>query len=113
MRVPIPDGSIVDLVAVLKADVTVETVNAAMRAAAATPRLRDILLYNEEPIVSGDIVGDPHSCVFDAPFTRVVDKRFVKTMAWYDNEWGYSNRVVDLIRLMDRLETPRSQGAGS
>jgi glyceraldehyde 3-phosphate dehydrogenase len=108
MRVPIPDGSIVDLVAVLQTDVTARTVNEAMSAAAATARLRDILHYSEEPIVSSDIVGDPHSCVFDAPFTRVVDGRFVKTMAWYDNEWGYSNRVVDLIRLMDRLEAPRS-----
>ncbi|HEY3176943.1 MAG TPA: type I glyceraldehyde-3-phosphate dehydrogenase [Candidatus Polarisedimenticolia bacterium] len=103
MRVPIPDGSIVDLVAVLRQDVTVARVNEAMRDASATERLREILLYSEEPIVSSDIVGDPHSCVFDAPFTRVVDGRVLKTLSWYDNEWGYANRVVDLLKLLDRL----------
>src|SRR5512147_1585847 len=104
MRVPIPDGSIVDLVTVLRDEVTVERVNEAMREASRTERLRDILLYSEDPIVSSDIVGNPHSCVFDAPFTHVVDRRFVKTLSWYDNEWGYSNRVVDLLRLMERLD---------
>ncbi len=103
MRVPIPDGSIVDLVARLRTEVTIETVNEAVRAAASAPAMREILLYSEEPIVSSDIVGDPHSCIFDAPFTRVVEGRFVKTLSWYDNEWAYSNRVVDLIRLMERL----------
>jgi glyceraldehyde 3-phosphate dehydrogenase len=105
MRVPIPDGSIVDLVVELKSEVTADQVNEAMRAAAGTPRLRRILHYSEDPIVSSDIVGDAHSCIFDAPFTRVVDGHVLKTLAWYDNEWGYSNRVVDLIRLMDRLES--------
>jgi len=105
MRVPIPDGSIVDLVVELTAAVTADQVNEAMRAAAGTPRLRPILHYSVDPIVSSDIVGDARSCIFDAPFTRVVDGHVVKTLAWYDNEWGYSNRVVDLIRLMDRLDT--------
>ncbi len=100
MRVPIPDGSIVDLVAVVERSVTTKEVNAAVREASHSRRMEPILLYSEAPIVSSDIVGDPHSSIFDAPFTRVVDGHFVKTMAWYDNEWGYSNRVVDLLRLM-------------
>lgn len=104
MRVPIPDGSIVDLVTVLGTTVTAESVNAAMREAAGSKRLRNILKYSEAPIVSSDIVGDPHSSVFDAPFTTVVEGRFTKTLSWYDNEWGYSNRVVDLLRLMDGLK---------
>jgi len=103
MRVPIPDGSIVDLVTVLRESVTVNRVNEAVRDAAAGDRLRSILKYSEAPIVSSDIVGDPHSSIFDAPFTQVVDGRFLKTLSWYDNEWGYSNRVVDLLKLMDRL----------
>jgi glyceraldehyde 3-phosphate dehydrogenase len=103
MRVPIPDGSIVDLVTVMRDKVSVKDINAAMQAAAKTAGFRNILKYSEEPIVSSDIVGDPHSSIFDAPFTRVVGGNFVKTMAWYDNEWGYSNRVVDLLGLLDRL----------
>ena len=103
MRVPIPDGSIVDLVTVMKDKVSAEEINAAMRAAAKSEGFRNILKYSEAPIVSSDIVGDPHSSIFDAPFTRVVDGHFVKTIAWYDNEWGYSNRVVDLLGLLDRL----------
>ncbi|MCA9726816.1 MAG: type I glyceraldehyde-3-phosphate dehydrogenase [Candidatus Eisenbacteria bacterium] len=104
MRVPIPDGSIVDLVAVLRDAVTPEKINEAMREAAQSERLRPILSYSEAPIVSSDIVGDPHSSIFDAPFTRVVEGHFAKTMAWYDNEWGYSNRVVDLLKLLDAFE---------
>jgi len=104
MRVPIPDGSIVDLVALVRSDVTVKKVNEAMAEASRTERLRSILKYSEAPIVSSDIVGDPHSCIFDAPFTRVVEGRFIKTLAWYDNEWGYSNRVVDLLRLMEKID---------
>jgi glyceraldehyde 3-phosphate dehydrogenase len=100
MRVPIPDGSLVDLVASLATEVTPERVNDAMRAASLTPRLARIMKYSEDPIVSSDIVGDPHSCIFDAPFTRVTRGRFVKVLAWYDNEWGYAHRVVDLMRLL-------------
>jgi glyceraldehyde 3-phosphate dehydrogenase len=107
MRVPIPDGSIVDLVATLRDETTAEKLNAAVKDAAATPRLRRILRWSDDPIVSSDIVGDPHSCIFDAPFTRVVDGRFVKVMAWYDNEWGYSHRVVDLLRLMGGVGLPQ------
>ena len=72
-----------------------------MRAASKADGLKGILKYSEDPIVSSDIVGDPHSSIFDAPFTRVVEGHFVKTLAWYDNEWGYSNRVVDLLKLLD------------
>jgi glyceraldehyde 3-phosphate dehydrogenase len=103
MRVPIPDGSIVDLVTVLEKEATAVTINDAVREAASGERLTNILLYSEAPIVSSDIVGDPHSSIFDAPFTKVVEGRFAKTLCWYDNEWGYSNRVVDLLKLMDRL----------
>ena len=97
MRVPVPDGSTVDLVAELEKPATVASINAAMKDAASRPPLQGILAYCEDPIVSSDIIQDPHSATFDAPSTRVLDGRFVKVLAWYDNEWGYSSRVVDLI----------------
>jgi glyceraldehyde 3-phosphate dehydrogenase len=103
MRVPIPDGSIVDLVTTLERYASPQQINEAMREAAASDGLRNILHYSEAAIVSTDIVGDPHSSIFDAPFTKVVDGRFAKTLSWYDNEWGYSNRVVDLLKLLDGL----------
>lgn len=96
VRAPVQDGSLVDLVAELKRDVTVEEINAAMKAAADGP-MNGILEYTEDPVVSSDIVGNPHSSVFDSQLTRVMDGRFVKVISWYDNEWGYSSRVVDLI----------------
>ena len=96
MRVPVPDGSTVDLVVELDQEVTVEEVNAAVKAAADGP-LKNILEYNEDPIVSTDIIGNPHSSIFDAGGTHVLGGNLVKVMSWYDNEWGYSNRVVDLI----------------
>tara|TARA_B100001079_G_scaffold14552_1_gene11794 strand:- start:3244 stop:4242 length:999 start_codon:yes stop_codon:yes gene_type:complete len=99
MRVPVPDGSIVDLNVQLKTDVNADDIRQAVKEASATDRLNSILQYEDTPIVSSDIIGNPHSSIFDAPFTAVVDKRFVKTLNWYDNEWGYSNRVVDLINL--------------
>ncbi len=102
MRVPVPDGSIVDLNAELKTDVTADDVRQAVKEAAMTDRLAPILQYEETPIVSTDIIGNPHSSIFDAPFTAVIGKRLVKTLNWYDNEWGYSNRVVDLIHLMSQ-----------
>jgi glyceraldehyde 3-phosphate dehydrogenase len=104
MRVPIPDGSIVDLVTSMENEATVEQINEAMREAAASAQLKNILCYSEAPIVSSDIVGDPHSSIFDAPYTTVIGGRFVKTLAWYDNEWGYSNRVVDLLKLLDGFD---------
>jgi len=101
MRVPVPDGSTVDLVVELERDVTVEEVNAAIERAAAGP-LADIIEYSEAPLVSSDVIGNAHSSVFDAPSTQVLGGNLVKVLAWYDNEWGYSNRVVDLI---ERLAT--------
>ena len=97
MRVPVPDGSIVDLVAELSRNVTVASINVAMKEAASKPPLMGILAYCEEPIVSSDIIQDSHSATFDALCTRVLGGNFVKVIAWYDNEWGYSCRVVDLI----------------
>ncbi len=99
LRVPTPDGSITDLVAVLKKKTTQEEVNAAMKKAAEGD-LKGILTYNDEPIVSVDIIGNPASCVFDAPSTNVIDGTLVKVLGWYDNEWGYSNRCIDLIKKM-------------
>ena len=99
MRVPVPDGSTVDLVVQLHKDVTVEEINAAVKAAAEGP-LKGIIQYSEDPLVSTDIIGNPHSSVFDAESTQVLGGNLVKVLSWYDNEWGYSNRVVDLI---DRL----------
>lgn len=104
MRVPVPDGSTVDLVVELDQDVTVDEVNAAIRAAADGP-MAGILEYNEDPIVSTDIIGNPHSSVFDAAGTQVLGGNLVKVMSWYDNEWAYSNRVVDLVeRLAEIME---------
>ena len=99
MRVPVPDGSIVDLNVQLKTDVNTDDICQAVKEASETDRLNSILQYEDTPIVSSDIIGNPHSSIFDAPFTSVINKRLVKTLNWYDNEWGYSNRVVDLINL--------------
>jgi len=99
MRVPVPDGSIVDLNVQLKTDVNADDIRQAVKEASETDRLNSILQYEDTPIVSSDIIGNPHSSIFDAPFTSVINKRLVKTLNWYDNEWGYSNRVVDLINL--------------
>jgi len=96
LRVPVPTGSIVDLTAVVSRDVTVEEVNAALRAAAEGP-MKGILEYTEDPIVSSDIVGCSASSIVDSALTMVQKGNLVKVVSWYDNEWGYSNRVVDLI----------------
>jgi glyceraldehyde 3-phosphate dehydrogenase len=96
MRVPTPNVSVTDLVAELKVNVTVEEVNAALKAAADGP-LKGILNYSEEPLVSSDYNGDPASSTIDALSTMVVEGNMVKVISWYDNEWGYSNRVVDLV----------------
>lgn len=102
MRVPVPDGSTVDLVVELDQEVTVDQVNAAVKAAADGP-LRGIIEYTEDPIVSTDIIGNPHSSIFDAGGTQVMGGNLVKVMSWYDNEWGYSNRVVDLIERLGEV----------
>ena len=99
MRVPVPDGSIVDFVAVLNTDVTAEQINAAFKAAA-EGELKGILEYTEDPIVSSDIIGNPHSSIFDSQLTTVMDGNMVKVVSWYDNEWGYSSRVVDMLSVM-------------
>jgi glyceraldehyde 3-phosphate dehydrogenase len=96
-RVPVPDGSVVDLVVEVARDVTVQDIHDAVKKAAALPSMKNILLYSEEKLVSSDIVGNSYSSIYDAEFTKVLGKRIVKTLNWYDNEWGYSNRVVDLI----------------
>jgi glyceraldehyde 3-phosphate dehydrogenase len=95
IRVPVPDGSVVDLVVRLGRATGVDEVNAAMKAAAEGP-LASVLQYSEEPLVSSDIIGNPHSSIFDAPSTLMVGPRELRCLAWYDNEWGYSQRVVDL-----------------
>ena len=94
LRVPVPTGSIVDFTANLGKSATVEQINAAFKKAAASGPLKGILRYTEDPIVSSDIVTDPHSSIFDAGLTASMGK-MVKVLAWYDNEWGYSNRLVD------------------
>jgi glyceraldehyde 3-phosphate dehydrogenase len=96
LRVPTPNVSITDLVAEMEKPVTVEEVNAALKAAAAGP-LKGILEYCDEPLVSKDFNGNAHSCIVDSLSTMVVDGTQLKVIGWYDNEWGYSNRVVDLI----------------
>jgi glyceraldehyde 3-phosphate dehydrogenase len=96
LRVPTPDGSAVDLVVEVETEVTAEEVNAAMKAAAESDKMRGILQYQEDPIVSIDIVGNSHSSIFD-PALTMAKGRMVKVVSWYDNEWGYSCRLVDLI----------------
>ena len=99
MRVPTPNVSVVDLAAILDKKTTAEDVNAAFKAAADGP-LKGILEYVTEPLVSIDFRGNPHSSMLDSPYTKVMDGDFVKVLSWYDNEWGYSNRCVDLLRFM-------------
>lgn len=96
VRSPHPDGSLTDFTAELEKPATAEQINAKFREAA-SGAMKGILEYTEDPIVSADIVGNPHSCIFDADLTRVMEGKFVKLFGWYDNEWGYSCRVVDLI----------------
>jgi glyceraldehyde 3-phosphate dehydrogenase len=103
MRVPVPDGSIVDLTVELERDVTVEAINDAMRAAAEGP-LKGILAYCTDPIVSSDVIGDSHSSIFDAALTQVIGGRMAKVVSWYDNEWGYSTRVEELIERIARFD---------
>ena len=103
MRVPVPDGSVVDLNVLLEQSVSVEQVNDAVYSAADSGPVSNVLDYSTLPIVSTDIIGNQHSSIFDAPFTRVIGGNFVKTLNWYDNEWGYSNRVVDLMDLLGKL----------
>ncbi len=99
MRVPTPNVSVVDLAALVDKKATSDDVNAAFKAAAEGP-LKGILQYSTEPLVSIDFKGNAHSSIVDAPYTKVMDGDFVKVLSWYDNEWGYSNRCIDLLRFM-------------
>ena len=103
-RVPVPDGSVVDLFVELERPASVVAAHEAVRAAADSPRLANVLQFTHEPVVSSDVIGNPHSSIYDASFTQVVGGRFLKALCWYDNEWGYSNRVCDLLGLMAELE---------
>lgn len=99
LRVPTPDGSLVDLTVKLSRNVTKEEINSAMKEAAEGP-MKGILQYNEDPIVSVDVIGNSHSSIFDSELTTVMEGNFVKVISWYDNEYGYSCRVADLILLI-------------
>ena len=99
IRVPVADGSLTDFTFTVKKNVTAEQINNAIKKAAKTS-MKGIIQYSEEPLVSTDIIGNEHSAIFDALSTKVLDGKFVKVLAWYDNEWGYSKRIIDLIKLI-------------
>ncbi|MGY4099251.1 type I glyceraldehyde-3-phosphate dehydrogenase [Nocardia sp. R16R-3T] len=100
LRVPVPTGSVTDLTVTLRKSASIDDINAAYKAAA-EGALKGILKYNVDPIVSSDIVTDPHSCIYDAPLIKAIDEQ-VKVVGWYDNEWGYSNRLADLVGLVGK-----------
>ncbi|MBW2990680.1 type I glyceraldehyde-3-phosphate dehydrogenase [Candidatus Woesearchaeota archaeon] len=99
IRVPVADGSVTDFVCEVEKEVAKEQINDLFKNVA-TSHLKGIIEYTEDPVVSTDIIGNPHSCIFDALLTHVIDGRFVKIIGWYDNEWGYSNRMVEIVALM-------------
>ena len=98
-RVPTPDGSVTDFTAVLEQEASVQTINDAFKKAASDASYKGVLEYTDEPLVSADIVGNPHSCIFDSALTLTQGK-LVKVVGWYDNEWGYSNRCVELLEMI-------------
>ena len=98
-RVPTPDGSVTEFTVNLEKEATVEAINAAFKKAASDPSYKGVLEYSDEPLVSRDIVGNPHSCIFDSGLTMSQGK-FVKVVGWYDNEWGYSNRCVEMLEMI-------------
>lgn len=102
-RVPVPDGSVVDLFVELHKSTSIDEVHQVVRNASESPRLKGVLEFTQDPVVSSDIIGNSHSCIFDSSFTQVEQGRFLKALSWYDNEWGYSNRVCDLIQRMSLL----------
>lgn len=102
VRVPTPCGSLSDFTFLVKRPTTIEEVNTAFKKAAASRQYQGILAVNEEPLVSSDILGNPHSAIVDLPFTNVIEKDMVKVIAWYDNEWGYSNRLIELAALVGK-----------
>ena len=99
LRVPVPDGSIVDFVCVVKKDTSIQEINTLFKSVAGY-HLKGVLEYTEDPIVSVDIINNPNSCILDSALTNVIDKRLVKVVGWYDNEWGYSCRMVDIIKIL-------------
>ncbi len=99
-RVPVPDGSVVDLFVEVEKKVNVEDVNYVVKKAAEESNMKDVLLFSDSYIVSSDIIGNPYSSIYDSRCTKVASMRYIRTLNWYDNEWGYSNRVVDLLKLM-------------
>jgi glyceraldehyde 3-phosphate dehydrogenase len=101
LRVPIPAGSLVDFTCELKKDTSIQEINHLFHEVSIY-HMKGIMEYTEDPIVSADIVDNPHSCIFDAMSTMVMEKRFVKVLGWYDNEWGYSNRMVDIIKIVGK-----------
>lgn len=102
VRVPTPVVSLADFTFLVKRDVTVEEVNKVLKKAAASPRFRHVLAYTEEELVSSDFIGNPHSSIVDSKLTNVVGGNMLKVVAWYDNEWGYSNRLVELVALVGK-----------
>ena len=103
MRVPVADGSVVDSIMILSMDVTIDQINEAVLEASTSKGMKGVLEYSTLPVVSSDIIGNPHSSIYDAPYTKVVGGNMVKTVNWYDNEWGYSNRIVDLIDIFKNM----------
>tara|TARA_B110000438_G_scaffold294032_1_gene334772 strand:+ start:3851 stop:4882 length:1032 start_codon:yes stop_codon:yes gene_type:complete len=103
MRVPVPDGSVVDSIFRLGKDVTIEGINDAVLSASKSNKMLGVVEYSTLPVVSTDIIGNSHSSIFDAPFTKVIEGSLVKTLNWYDNEWGYSNRVADLVGILEKF----------
>jgi glyceraldehyde 3-phosphate dehydrogenase len=99
-RVPTPDGSVTDFVALLKKNASTADVNAAFKEASNDPSYKGVLEYSDDPLVLRDIVGNPHSCIFDSKLTLSLGDKFVKIVGWYDNEWGYSNRCVQMLELL-------------
>jgi len=103
MRVPVPDGSVVDSIFRLGKDVTIQGINDAVLSASESNKMSGVVEYSTLPVVSTDIIGNSHSSIFDAPFTKVIEGSLVKTLNWYDNEWGYSNRVADLVGILEKF----------
>lgn len=101
LRVPVSDGSITDFTCILKKDVTKEQINELFKNVS-KKELKGVIEYTEDPIVSTDIVGNPHSCIFDSALTNVIEGKLVKVAGWYDNEWGYSNRLVDAVLIVSK-----------
>ncbi len=101
IRVPVPDGSVTDFVCEVEKETSVEEINELFKSVSDN-ELKDVLEYTEEPLVSTDIIGNRHSCIFDSQNTKIIDKKFIKVLGWYDNEWGYSCRMVDMIKIITK-----------